>query len=63
MGKAQAEGASVANILLFLDESGADEKDKFVGFNLRSIKQLRFTKPEIEFAPALKKNLEQFFKS
>jgi hypothetical protein len=63
MGKAQAEGASVANILLFLDESGADEKDKFVAFNLRSIKQLRFTKPEIEFAPALKKNLEQFFKN
>lgn len=62
MGKAQAEGATVANMLLFLDESVVAEKDKFVGFNLRSIKQLRFTKPEVEFAPAMKENLERFFK-
>jgi hypothetical protein len=62
MGKAKAEGKDVANMLLFLDDSVADEKDKFVGFNLRGIKQLRFTKPECEFAPALYENIERFFK-
>jgi len=62
MGKAKAEGKAVANMLLFLDESVTDDRDKFVGFNLRGIKQLRFTKPEIEFVPALKENLERFFK-
>lgn len=62
MGKAKAEGKDVANMLLFLDESVAEDKDKFVGFNLRGIKQLRFTRPELEFAPALKENLERFFK-
>lgn len=62
MGKAKAEGKDVANMLLFLDESVADDKDRMVGFNLRGIKQLRFTQPELEFAPALKKNLENFFK-
>lgn len=62
MGKAKAEGKDVANMLLFLDESDAEDKEKFVGFNLRGIKQLRFTKPEVEFAPALKENLERFFK-
>jgi hypothetical protein len=62
MGKAKAEGKDVANMLLFLDESVADEKDKFVGFNLRGIKQLRFTKPEVEFAPKLRENLEKFFR-
>ncbi|MCX7355746.1 MAG: hypothetical protein NTY59_13125 [Alphaproteobacteria bacterium] len=62
MGKARAEGKDVPNMLLFLDESVTDEKEKFVGFNLRGIKQLRFTQPEIEFVPALKENLERFFK-
>jgi len=62
MGKAKAEGKDVANMLLFLDDSVADDKDKFVGFNLRGIKQLRFTKPEVEFAPALRENIERFFK-
>ena len=62
MGKAKAEGKDVANMLLFLDESVADDKDKFVGFNLRGIKQLRFTQAEVQFAPALKENLERFFK-
>lgn len=62
MGRAKAEGEDVANMLLFLDESVADEKDKFVGFNLRGIKQLRFTQLEMEFAPELKKNIELFFK-
>ena len=62
MGKAKAEGKDVANMLLFLDESVPDPADKRVGFNLTSIKQLRFTQPEVQFAPALKENLERFFK-
>jgi hypothetical protein len=62
MGKAKAEGKDVANMLLFLDESVADDKDKFVGFNLRGIKQLRFNAPETEFAPALRENVEKFFR-
>ncbi|RYZ92560.1 MAG: hypothetical protein EOP06_03935 [Proteobacteria bacterium] len=62
MGKAKAQGDDVANMLLFLDESVEEDKDKFVGFNLRGIKQLRFTQPEVGFAPALKENLERFFK-
>ncbi|TNJ33733.1 hypothetical protein [Arenimonas terrae] len=62
MGKAKAEGKDVANMLLFLDESVADQNDKFVGFNLRGIKQLRFTEQQGEFVPALKANLEKFFR-
>ena len=42
-------------MLLFLDESVTDS-ERSVGFNLRGIKQLRFTKAEIEFAPALREN-------
>lgn len=61
MGKAKAEGKAVADMLLFLDESVADDNDKFVAFNLRGIKQLRFTKPELEFAPQLRANIERFF--
>jgi len=34
MGKAKAEGKEVAKMLLFLDESVADDRDKFVGFNV-----------------------------
>lgn len=60
MGKAKAEGKGVANILLFLDES-VGKKDQAVGFNLRGIKQLRFTKPEGEFARDLRANLMRFF--
>ena len=33
---------NIANMLRFLDESVEEDKDKFVGFNLRGIKQLRF---------------------
>ncbi|MHB1564480.1 MAG: hypothetical protein ACYCXP_10375 [Leptospirillum sp.] len=62
MGKAKAEGMNVANMLLFLDESVADENDKFVGFNLRGIKQIRFTSPETEFAPELSMNIKRFFR-
>lgn len=61
MGKAKAEGLGVANMLLFLDESVADAKDKFVGFNVYGIKQLRFSESE-RFAADLKTNLERFFK-
>ena len=61
MGKAKAEGKDLANMLLFLDESVPDEKDKFVGFNLRSIKQIRFSESE-KFADALRVNLEKFFR-
>jgi hypothetical protein len=62
MGKAKAEGRAVADMLLFLDESVPDAGDKFVGFNLRGIKQLRFTATETEFVPALRENLQKFFK-
>ena len=50
------------DMLLFIDQSVNDDNDKFVGFNLRGIKHLPFTKSEVEFAPALKENLEKFFK-
>lgn len=62
MEKAKAEGKEIADMLLFLDESVGDEKDKFVGFSLRGIKQLRFTARELDFGPKLKENLEKFFK-
>ena len=62
MGKAKAEGKEVAEMLLFLDES-VDDNDKFVGFNVQGIKQLRFTQSEIEFVPQLKENLERFFQA
>jgi hypothetical protein len=61
MGKAKTEGKDTPNMLVFLDESVTDDKDKFVGFNLRGIKQLRFTETE-EFAKELRDNLERFFK-
>jgi len=60
MGQAKAEGRDAPKILLFLDDSIPDARDKFVGFNLRGIKQIRFDKTE-EFAKLLKKNLERFF--
>jgi hypothetical protein len=60
MGKAKAEGKETPNMLLFLDDSVADAKDKFVGFNLRSIKHIRFAQTE-DFANLLRKNLERFF--
>lgn len=60
MGKAKAERKAAADMLLFLDESVSEEKDKFVGFNLRGIKQLRFT-GDNQFAADLKTNIERFF--
>lgn len=62
MGKAKARSEPSANVLLFLDESVDEEADKFVGFNLRGIKQLRFQQLEKQFAPVLQANLEKFFK-
>ena len=61
MGKAKAEGHSSTNILLFLDQSVKKNRDKTVGFNLSSIKQLRFTKSD-KFVSDLKKNLEKFYR-
>ena len=58
MGKARAEENDVTNMLLFLDESVPDEKDKFVGFSLKGIMQLRFTQTE-QFAADLKENFFQ----
>lgn len=62
MGKAKGEGRDVANMLLFLDQSVPEASDKFVGFNLRSIKHIPFTAAETEFVPALRENIEKFFR-
>ena len=62
MGKAKAEGKDVANMLLFLDKSVAEEREKFVGFNLKGIKHIPFTRSETEFVPALRENLEKFYR-
>ncbi|HEV3037865.1 MAG TPA: hypothetical protein VHA33_08785 [Candidatus Angelobacter sp.] len=63
MGKAKAEGKDVTDkLLLFLDVSVAAKMDKDVAFNLKGHKQLRFTKAEAEFAPALRENIERFFR-
>lgn len=61
MGKAKAEGIDTPNMLLFLDESVADAMDKFVGFNLRSIKHLVFTQTE-DFSTQLKDNICKFYR-
>ena len=61
MGKAKAEGKASPDMLLFYDESVTKAKDKFVGFNLRSIKHIPFKKTEV-FADVLRENLEKFFK-
>jgi hypothetical protein len=59
-GKAKAEGRTDANVLLFLDESVPEEKDRLVGFNLRGTKYISFKQSE-EFARILRDNLERFF--
>ena len=61
MGKAKAEGKNTANMLLIIDESVADERDKFVGFNLRNIKHLSFKNNE-ELGEMLNKNIEKYFR-
>lgn len=58
MGKAKAEGKDVADMLLFLDESETSGNN--VGFNVKGIKQLRFSESE-KFANDLKGNLKCFF--
>ncbi|MCF8070421.1 MAG: hypothetical protein K9L30_17715 [Desulfobacterales bacterium] len=60
MGKARATGEDFGNFILFLDES-VDNQDKYVGFNLAGIKQIRFSESET-FASELKKNLIKYFK-
>ena len=60
MGKAKAEGKDAANMLLFLDESLSNKDDMRVGFNLGSIKQIRFSSSEV-FRETLRKNIERFF--
>lgn len=62
MGKAKAEGRSVADLLLFLDESVPDATDRIVGFNLQGNQQIRFERIHDEFKPKLKENIELFFK-
>lgn len=59
-GMAKAEGVE-AKVLLFLDQSVPDEKDKLVGFNLRGTKYIPFKQSE-EFAKLLRENLERFYK-
>jgi hypothetical protein len=59
MGKARVEGLRATNMLLILN-STATQGDSSVGFNLRGINQLRFTKTET-LAELLRANLEQFF--
>lgn len=61
MGKAKAEKTDSPSMLLFLDEGVTDPKDKYVGFNLAGIKQVRFQQSE-DFGPALSENIEKFFK-
>lgn len=59
MGKARALGEGFGEMLLFLDES-VRKDDRFVGFNLKGIKQLRFTRLN-NFAQQLKRHLVKFF--
>lgn len=59
MGKDKALGKDSNNFLLILNES-VDAADKKVGFNLQSIKQIRFRESE-ELAPKLKENLIKFY--
>lgn len=59
MGKSRALGEGFGEMLLFLDESVRKE-DRFVGFNLKGIKQLRFKRLKI-FAQQLKRHLVKFF--
>ncbi len=60
-GKARAEGKDQSDVLLFLDESVARAKEKFVGFNLRGTKHLPFAQTE-DFARLLRENLERHFR-
>lgn len=60
MGRDKAIGQINNNFILILDESVRNEKDKFVGFNLKSIKQIRFNQTEV-LAEKLKENIVKFY--
>lgn len=62
MGKANAEGNRSANMLLFVDESGRNRKNKAVTFNLRGIKRFRITgRTTTKSEEDLQVNLEKFY--
>ena len=63
MGKAKAEGKDVANMLLFLDESVPDKKDKFVGFNLSGIKQYGSAPAAGRICPCVARELGAVFQT
>lgn len=60
MGRDKAMGKINNNFILILDETVSDEKDKLVGFNLKSIKQIRFTQTE-QLAAKLRENIMKFY--
>jgi hypothetical protein len=60
MGRDKAIGQINNNFILILDESVQEEQDKIVGFNLRSIKQIRFDQTEL-LAEKLKENIVKFY--
>jgi hypothetical protein len=62
MGKARTLGVA-PNILLFLDES-VDEADRYVGFNLGGLQQIRFGDGQVDtvFASELRKRIELIFR-
>jgi hypothetical protein len=63
MWQSKSRGEDVADkLLLFLDESVITKKEKAIAFNLQRYRQLRFTKPETQFAASLRENIEKFFR-
>jgi hypothetical protein len=60
MGRDRAIGQLHNNFILVLDESVPEEKNKMVGFNLKSIKQIRFDQTEV-LAEKLKENIVKFY--
>lgn len=60
MGRDKSMGYTTNNFILILDESVQDEKDKLVGFNLKGIKQIRFSQTEL-LARKLKENIMRFY--
>ena len=59
MGKARALDEGSGDLLLLLDES-VKKEDRFVGFNLKGVKQLRFRQLK-DFTQQLRKHLIRFF--
>lgn len=59
MGRDKALGQIKNNFILILDES-VEDQDKIVGFNLKSIKQIRFSQTEL-LAEKLKENIIKFY--